>query len=293
MSCEFDVSSSSDDELDYSDSIHDVNSSSAESTHDEDSDHEESTAENLDKADEIVNITKDGPRWKNDKLYPPHNKRCSNVSQVWNFGGFRKKDNALDKSEIICGLCGKRIIYRNTPSNFSQHLQSEHVLEWEAHSKKSTSKEQPKISDWASTGASTKPYNKNNMKQKKFRNQLSQWVIKNLRPISIVKDQEFVDLISIADPKLKVPSNTTLGRDITKKYNLKKKQFLEDVKDVKYLSGTTDAGSSYAGTNFININVHWVSEDFEVRKKMLDIIEATSKTLEDYRATIDGTFEQK
>ena len=64
------------------------------------------------------------------------------------------------------------------------------------------------------------------MKQKKFRNQLSQWGIKNLRRISIVKDQEFVDLISTADdPKLKVLSNTTLVRDITKKYNHKKNSF--------------------------------------------------------------------
>ena len=149
-------------------------------------------------------------------------KKSSSISPVWDFGGFRKENSILCKQEIICGKCGKRIVYRNTPSNFAQHLQSDHTLEWEqALKKKQDGSKQPKVSEWAVVdGSSSKPYSDKHVKQKQFRNKLSDWIIKNIRPISIVHDKEFKDLISIADPKLKVPSNDSIMRDISKKYEV-------------------------------------------------------------------------
>ena len=152
---------------------------------------------------------------------------------------------------------------------------------------------QPKVSDWAVVGGSSlKPYSDKHVKQKQFRNKLSDWIIKNIRPISIVHDKEFKDLITTADPKSKVPSNDSIMRDITKNYEVKKPEFDESVKDVKAMACSTDAGTSLAGTTFINVNVHWVTKEFEVRKKLLDMIEVTSKTADDYKAAVDDSLER-
>ena len=297
----FSISSSESDEEDDRGSYYeeDSQSNTCSGSGSDDEDHDRNVPMNssrdpLENVDENANPMSSGPQWKNEKLYPPHTKKCSNVSPVWDFGGFRKENNILCKKEIVCGKCGKRITYRNTPSNFAQHLQSDHVLEWEqALKKKQDSSKQPKVSEWAVVGgSSSKPYSDKHVKQKQFRNKLSDWIIKNLRPISIVHDKEFKDLISIADPKLKVPSNDSIMRDITKKYAVKKQEFDESVKDVKAMACSTDAGSSLAGTTFINVNVHWVTKEFGVGKKLLDMIEVTSKTAVDYKAAVDDSLER-
>ena len=304
MSTEFCVSASESDVEDDEGSFYEEDSqsntcSSGSGSDDEDVDPnvpKNSSRDALENVDENENSTSSGPHWKNERLYPPHTKKCSSISPVWDFGGFRKENNILCKQEIICGKCGKRIAYRNTPSNFAQHLQSDHILEWEQALKKKedgSKPKQPKVSDWAVVGGSSlKPYSDKHVKQKQFRNKLSDWIIKNIRPISIVHDKEFKDLITIADPKLKVPSNDSIMRDITKKYEVKKLEFDESVKDVKAMACSTDGGTSQAGTTFINVNVHWVTKEFEVRKKLLDMIEVTSKTADDYKAAVDDSLER-
>ena len=65
------------------------------------------------------------PSWNDVRLFPPPRK-TSNPSRAWQFGGFRKENGKLNMVKVVCGVCGKEIKYKNTPSHLSQHLQSEH-----------------------------------------------------------------------------------------------------------------------------------------------------------------------
>ena len=89
-----------------------------------------------------------------------------------------------------------------------------------------------------------------------FRTLACKWIVKNTRPLSIVEDEAFQDMIELADPKLTVPCSSTVTREIKKMYNLQVDKTTELFKGIDYFWATTDAGTSYAGKMFIDVNVH-------------------------------------
>ena len=61
--------------------------------------------------------------WKGAKLFPPEKNR----SNVWKFGGFEKDDKGnLVKEKVICSICGKKISWTGSPTNFRTHLMDKH-----------------------------------------------------------------------------------------------------------------------------------------------------------------------
>lgn len=65
------------------------------------------------------------PSWAGARLYPPN--RAKKSSPVWRFGGFvMKEEGRLDKSQVVCGVCGKCFKYYNSPSTLRNHLRNHH-----------------------------------------------------------------------------------------------------------------------------------------------------------------------
>ena len=143
--------------------------------------------------DNIQRVTlKRNPVWKGDRLFPPARK-SSKSSKAWEFGGFLKdKTGQLITDQTICGLCGKVQKYRNTPTNLQQHVQAEHADEWNGEQK--TSLKETKLEDFFLTKPKKliKKYRQDNPKQKKFNNTITEWNIKNKRPLKIVEDPKLV-----------------------------------------------------------------------------------------------------
>ena len=71
-------------------------------------------------------------------------------------------------------------------------------------------------------------------KQKAFRSDLRDWVIKDERPFSIVNDWGFRKAVKTLDARIKVPSDTTISRDIWTEYAEQKKATIEKIKQVDY-----------------------------------------------------------
>ena len=232
------------------------------------------------------------PSWKNETLFPPERKRKATPSLVWKFGGFKRVGGKLSNM-ITCGLCGKSYKYENnSPGNFGNHIKIEHSEEWKKADGGSKSC-QTKMSDFAikSSNIQVKKYPSNHPKQIRFRRTLIEWIIHSLRPFIIVEDRKFVELIEIADDKLHVVCADTLASDINKMY---KEQFdltVEGFESVSFVTCTTDAGSSYAGKSYINVNVHWIDENtFEMKRKLIQVVRAVSKKAEDYRKVVDDAL---
>ena len=67
------------------------------------------------------------PSWAGARLYPPNKGKRSSPSPVWRFGGFvMKEDGLLDKSQVVCAVCGKCFKYYNSPSTLRNHLRNQH-----------------------------------------------------------------------------------------------------------------------------------------------------------------------
>ena len=99
-------------------------------------------------------------------------------------------------------------------------------------------------------------------------------------------------MISIADPQITVVSSRTVCRDIVKLFKVKKTETKDELKNVEFICGTTDAGSSLAGKTYIDLNLHWIdSKTFEARKKTINVQKVDSKTAEDYREVVDDALD--
>ena len=232
------------------------------------------------------------PMWNNQRLFPPSTKA---KSKAWCFGGFKKdRTGQLIMKETICGICGKAQSYRNSPTNLSQHVQSNHTFHYEGVEEDGVEKKKEKatLDSFFNKKVSSK-YKSDNPKQKAVRSKLVEWVVKNNRALAEVEDVKLVEAFAIADPKLKVPSRHLVKRDIEKLYRKRKKEFAEEVSNVEYFSGNNDAGSSSNSKSFVAVNVSYATEDFTLKKKIVDVVEMPEdKNAVNYRERIKATEEK-
>ena len=66
------------------------------------------------------------------RLFPPKRASKQSGSKAWLYGGLRKKANGeMDRSLLVCGLCGQEFKYSNSPFPLTQHLRRYHEDEVE------------------------------------------------------------------------------------------------------------------------------------------------------------------
>ena len=197
------------------------------------------------------------------RLWPPSGKKLK--SETWKHGGF-KKDNkgVLQKDVIFCAHCNFSAKYCNSPTNLQRHIEREHgdVLKKMPEELKLY---QSKVTDFPMTSlAAVKKYSRDSQKQVYFKNLIIKWVIKSLRPFIIVKDENLVKAFNLADPKLSIPCPDTIKSQV-RKLDLKHTALVKkDLENVSFVTCTNDAGSSYGASSFIDVNIHWLNEDFKL-----------------------------
>ena len=73
----------------------------------------------------------------------------------------------------------------------------------------------------------------------------------------------------------------------------KEAKFIEDVSEVEYFAGNNDAGSSSDNRSFVVVNSTYVTEDFHLKTKVLDVLEMPeAKNAKNYRKRVDKTMEK-
>ena len=236
------------------------------------------------------NTTVRQPTWMGVKLFPPRRTQ-QNPSKAWQFGGFRKGvDGQLVKDKTVCGICGKEQIFRKTPSNLYQHLQNNHSAETglELSAQPKQMSETPSIKDFFNKATKVSKYKSTHPKQRALVEKIVQWVILSKRPISIVDDEKLKECFELADPRLKMPSRWEVTAQIKKIYKKKKAQVVEELSEVEHFCCTNDAGSSSGAKSFVDVNVHYLTKNFEPKKKIVSVFEMKeSKNAINYRSRIE------
>ena len=230
------------------------------------------------------------PSWQGVKLFPPK-KVSKNPSRVWQYGGFRKgQDGQLKTENTVCGICGEEQKFRNTPAHLRQHLKNHHAGQVDLEVGESTESKTPSIKDYlrkASAGSKVSKYKPNHPKQKDFRAEVDKWIIASKRPLYAVEDDHLVAAFGLADPKLTMPTRFMVTKDIRAMFLKEKARTIQELKQVEALCSTNDGGSTSGAKSFVDVNIHYVTEDFKPRKKILDVFEMKeSKTAENYRARV-------
>ena len=216
------------------------------------------------------------------ELFSPVIRPGAKRSYIWAYGGCKKDENGkLIRDKIYCGICSREFKYTGTGGNFLTHLKNLHSVTGFTN-KPQYSTVTVKI-DSVFLPKQDSKYRNDNAKQKKFRTLACKWIVKNTWPLTIMEDQAFRDMIEHADPKLTVPCSSTVTREIRKMYTVQLDKTIELFKELPYFWGTTDAGTSYGGKTFIDVNAHYITSDFKMKKKILTVLGVTSKKSKDYK----------
>ena len=162
------------------------------------------------------------------------------------------------------------------------------MIELDAAKKQS----QAKLTDFKFMKTSNQEkYKASNPKQKQFRSDLQDWIVKAKRPFSIVNDLNLQKVFRNLDPKINVPHGKTITRDIASNFMKKKKLQKEELKGVDFFSCTNVGGFSLSNSTFIGINAHWIDEEFKSQKKLIDMRPVEGKTATEYRAAVDDSLD--
>ena len=136
-------------------------------------------------------------------------------STVWRFFGFWSVGGKVgDKSKAVCKLCDAELAYHSTTTNLRMHLIVVHPTEWNKVGEDEADgplPKQPKLTVFYSPTTSLPA-----AKQEAITKKLTEFICKDMRPISIVDGVGFQKFIHEINPRYQVPSRGTVNNRIVK-----------------------------------------------------------------------------
>ena len=143
------------------------------------------------------------------KLIEFWGKKRRNTSKIWDYFGFYQDDEKnILKDEAICKICKVGLKYTGSTSNLLYHVSSCHP------EKKVSGDDQP------GTGKQTnlfayqvkKPYSFESAQAQKLHMKVTEFIVDQLLPMSIVEKPSFRELAEALDPQYKMLSRASVMR---------------------------------------------------------------------------------
>ncbi|XP_052119311.1 zinc finger BED domain-containing protein RICESLEEPER 2 [Arachis duranensis] len=211
---------------------------------------------------------------------PPSGVR-KNRSAVWDHFDV---ENATEK-KAKCKYCGSLIQYGNGTSSMGGHLRRCKQNPNNDSNKRRKTTTTPTIDE---RGVLNSP-SASKFDQEEARRALVEMFIGEELPFRFVKSLKFRKFVHALQARFKVPSRTTLARDIGALY-AEEKMKLQD-----FLSAncgrvclTTDTWTSIQNFTYMSLTAHFVDLDWKLHKKILNFCQVTSHLGEVIGATIES-----
>ena len=234
-------------------------------------------------------------------------------SACWNFFKFMgEKDVApADLNRVICTLCyekerdGKTVqnqmefVYRSSTTNLNRHLERFHPKAYNDAKKSKENKDKDQtngnlITNYtSSTKVNVVKWPKTSQNWKDVTQAIAEWSCIDSRPMSVSEDQGFRNVCNKLNPAFEPPCAKTVTSYVEKLYKTHKQIVMDLIQNIDYLSITTDGGSSVNAVNFIDINMHYVSSDWELKTVTLCVRENKMEhTAKKYREISDSVLRE-
>lgn len=110
--------------------------------------------------------------------------------------------------------------------------------------------------------------------QKHITTKLTQWVTVNLQPFTVVEQEQFQELIYTLDPCYILPCRQTLKEEVNSLFLQRRANVKSEIDNLtSKISLTTDIWSStYNNTAFLGITMHYITNNWTMKKCLLDFI---------------------
>ncbi|OCT73061.1 E3 SUMO-protein ligase ZBED1 isoform X1 [Xenopus laevis] len=193
-------------------------------------------------------------------------------SRYWTFFGFQGDayGRIIDKTKIICKLCGVRLSYSGNTTNLRQHLVYKHrrqyndlvgtqgaVVDPQKHP------ESVLPCELASRAIVTPTVGRTTRA-------VADFIVRDLMPVEIIEGEGFIQMLAILDPNYKLPAISFLAHTILQEMYIQVKVKVVDlVKNLQDCSISLDLWKHSGTLSYLTLTIHFVDEVFESRNVML------------------------
>ena len=194
-----------------------------------------------------------------DHLITPRNR----TSKVWQYFGFPKGQREGKKA--YCKICKTGVVHAGGTTNLKTHLYTWHrLIHDELYQESATVVEGTSSSTLDDFVKRVTPLPQSSEKAKKLTRAICEMIARDIRPISIVNDIGFLNLLREAEPRYSVPCRTTITRNLNDLYTSEKRRIRGVVASAEFVSCTTDMWSSRNGDGYISLTCHFITSDFKM-----------------------------
>ncbi|XP_069763739.1 E3 SUMO-protein ligase ZBED1-like [Narcine bancroftii] len=203
-------------------------------------------------------------------------------SRYWTFFGFQGDSlgRILDKTKIICKLCGVRLSYSGNTTNLRQHLIYKHRQEYnQLVGSTSTLQKGAELypPEFTTRSTAVAPIGRTTRA-------ILEFLVTDLMPLKTIEGEGFVHMMSVLEPTYKIPTvdffAQALLRDI---YGQAKQRVMDSMKALQHCAVSIDLWKHHHSGSYITVIAHHVDCTFDCRSWVLSsrpvVEEATAENL--------------
>ena len=176
-------------------------------------------------------------------------------SKVWAFFKLSRKEDSSKERKVYCSKCDEPLNYANgNTSVMKKHLKRKHDCDVDVMAGSSAGSGTSTIVD---AFAKQRKLDLKDNRSQQIIKLVANVIVKDMRPLSIVEDQGFTELIQFLEPRFQMVSRKYLSTNvIPKMYASVQAKLMNVISEADAISLTTDGWTSRANENYLTITVH-------------------------------------
>ena len=195
--------------------------------------------------------------------------------------GFKKDTSGrIDRSKhAVCKLCNASVAHGGGTTNLRNHLclnnHAEYLLLYLSTETDGINSDTSKMDTTVATQSKIEDFVcapkllATSQRAKMLTEAVADYISKDMRPVSTIDRQGFLNLMHVAEPRYTVPCRKTVMGIIDQRYHALKDQVGSLVAQQSFLSLTTDMWTSRAGDGYISLTAHYIIDEFEMMHSSL------------------------
>lgn len=207
-------------------------------------------------------------------------------ASVWAHFGFVKKNDdpgLVEKNRVACKLCRIVLKYSGNTTNLTDHMRRKHptFLQQSALGaatsvstvSNSTAPAAPPARDISITSrffGGKLPCSSN--RAKAISGAILQFIVKDMRPFSVVENSGFKNLVAVLEPRYTIPSRQHFSvKALPELYEQQKIEVKTDLAEAVTVALTTDGWTSRATESYITITSSHIDNEWKLKNYVLQV----------------------
>lgn len=112
----------------------------------------------------------------------------------------------------------------------------------------------------------------NSKRNKELTKGLIKFIVKDLRPLSLVEGEGFLEFLDLGIPEYNAPSRRTISRLIDHAALLERDNFKKYLSNISYISLTIDFWTSNSNNSYLGVTCHFI-DNWSIHSRVLEVIE--------------------